>query len=192
MAKAAPTENNTRRKKGKLKLKEWDYRCTDSLRQEAHQALKDEFSAAQDKSRSEKLSLERGIYQGETAEHHCYRFEVPPITAKSVDAEHQPSDIAVSAITVAELEYGCAKSADPGRNRLALIEFLSPLSSLPFDDSAARVYGNTRMELEGKGTPMGAMDLLIASHAKSKSLTVVTSNTREFERIDGLVVVDWA
>lgn len=106
--------------------------------------------------------------------------------------KHQPEDIAVSAITVAELEHGCEKSADPDRNRLALMEFLSPFTILAFDDTAALAYGSIRTDLEGKGTPIGSMDLLIAAHSKSRNLAVVTNNTREFERVEGLAVVDWA
>lgn len=106
--------------------------------------------------------------------------------------KHRPADIAVSVITVAELEHGCDKSADPDKNRLALMEFLSPFTLLPFDDSAARAYGNVRADLEKKGTPIGSMDLLIAAHAQSRDLEIVTNNIREFERVEGLVVVDWS
>lgn len=83
---------NTKRVKStssKLKLKEWDYQCKDNLRQEAHQALKDEFSAAQERARSEKekISLESGIYQGKIAEKHCYRFRIAQRNAKEIDAD---------------------------------------------------------------------------------------------------------
>lgn len=105
--------------------------------------------------------------------------------------KHDPADLCISAVTVAELEYGCDRSADPNGNRLALTEFLSPFTILPFDEVAARVYGAVRVRLEQKGAPIGAMDLMIAAHALSKKLTVVTNNTREFKRVKGLSVTDW-
>ncbi|MEN7972459.1 MAG: type II toxin-antitoxin system VapC family toxin [Verrucomicrobiota bacterium] len=106
--------------------------------------------------------------------------------------KHDPADLCISAITVAELEYGCDRSADPGKNHLALTEFLSPFTLLPFDEAAACVYGRVRIGLEKVGTPIGSMDLLIAAHAVSRQMTVVTNNTREFNRVEGLVVEDWS
>ena len=117
------------------------------------------------------------------------RKSVPTLTEIR---KHNPADLCISTVTVAELEYGCDRSADPAKNRLALTEFLSPFTILPFDDAAARAYGKTRTELEKAGTPIGSMDLMIAAHAVSKKLVVVTNNTREFERVDGLSVEDWS
>lgn len=105
--------------------------------------------------------------------------------------KHDPAVLCISAVTIAELEYGCDLSADPVGNRLALTEFLSPFVILPFDTAAARVYGTVRAGLEKEGKPIGAMDLLIAAHALSKQLTLVTNNTREFKRVANLKVVDW-
>ena len=104
---------------------------------------------------------------------------------------HDPSELCISTVTVAELEYGCDRSADPVGNRLALTEFLSPFTILPFDEAAARTYGKVRTGPEKKGAPIGAMDLMISAHALSKQLTVVTNNTREFNRVSGLSVTDW-
>ena len=73
-------------------------------------------------------------------------------------------DIGISSITLAELEYGAAKSAQPRRNREALEEFVSPLDLAPFDRDAAEAYGRIRAALERKGLPIGAMDMLIAAH----------------------------
>jgi tRNA(fMet)-specific endonuclease VapC len=106
--------------------------------------------------------------------------------------KHDPADLCISAITVAELEYGCDRSAAPEKNRLALTEFLSPFTLLSFDEAAACVYGKVRTGLEKVGTPIGAMDLLIASHAVSQQMIVVTNNTREFKRVKGLAVEDWS
>jgi tRNA(fMet)-specific endonuclease VapC len=98
----------------------------------------------------------------------------------------------VSSITLSELEYGVAKSVDPGRNRLALAEFMTPLNVLPYDDAVAPVYGRVRVELEQAGTPIGPLDTMIAAHALSLGLTVVTDNEREFRRVSGLKVQNWA
>lgn len=105
---------------------------------------------------------------------------------------HRPEDLLISSITVSELKYGCEKSADPEKNRLALMEFLSPLTILPFAPSAAQHYGEIRAQLERDGTPVGAMDLLIAAHARSINATLVTNNTRDFKRIKGLNIADWS
>ena len=97
-----------------------------------------------------------------------------------------------SSITVAELQYGVAKSDRPEQNALALAALLAPLDVLAFDDAAAAVYGTVRAGLERAGTPIGSMDLLIAAHALALGRTVVTNNTREFSRVAGLKVENWA
>ncbi len=101
------------------------------------------------------------------------------------------SEIAVSSITLSELEYGVAKSSRPEQNRQALSQFLSPFDILPYDDRAAVHYGDIRSHLEKKGKIIGAMDMLIAAHARSLGLTIVTNNTREFKRILHLNVENW-
>jgi len=105
--------------------------------------------------------------------------------------DQNASDVGVSAITVAELEYGVARSARQEKNTEALQMFLAPLEILPFDDRAAVHYGRIRAQLEGKGTPIGSMDLLIAAHALSIAAVVVTSNEGEFRRVPGLEIVNW-
>lgn len=106
--------------------------------------------------------------------------------------EHMPEEICVSAITYAELMHGVEKSQAVEKNRLAMSLFLSPITVLEFDSYAAEEYGRIRAELEKKGTPIGPMDMLIAGHARSKGLVLVTNNVREFERVDGLMLEDWA
>jgi tRNA(fMet)-specific endonuclease VapC len=101
-------------------------------------------------------------------------------------------DVAVSSITVAELEYGAAKSSRPDQNRNALIAFLSPLEILPFDDQAAIHYGDIRSQLEKTGKMIGSMDMLIAAHARSIPLVLVTNNSSEFARVADLRVENWA
>ena len=100
-------------------------------------------------------------------------------------------DVAISAITLAELEYGAAKSSRPEQNREALIAFTAPLEVLPFDDNASLHYGEIRADLERSGMVIGAMDMLIAAHARSRSLKLVTNNSREFQRIHGLDIENW-
>lgn len=106
--------------------------------------------------------------------------------------KYDPDELCISAITLAELEYGVFNSSNPDRNQLALTLFLAGIEIVPFDDDAAIEYGRIRAELKGKGTPIGANDLLIAAHAKSRGLILVTNNTREFERVEGLELEDWA
>ena len=103
-----------------------------------------------------------------------------------------PGDVGMSSITLAELEFGVHKSRMPDRNKLALAEFAAPLEILPFDDLAAASYGELRARLERQGQPIGSMDMLIAAHALSRGLTLVTNNEREFRRVPGLRVTNWA
>ena len=98
-------------------------------------------------------------------------------------------DIGLSTVTLAELEYGAAKSQFPARNQAA---FTLPLEVLPFDAPAAAAYGPIRATLERQGTPIGAMDLLIAAHARSLGVILVTNNVREFGRVPGLQIENWA
>jgi len=101
-------------------------------------------------------------------------------------------DVCISSISLSELEYGVSKSARPAQNQMALAEFLAPIEVLPYDDLAAREYGPLRAELERQGTPIGSLDTLIAAHARSLGLTLVTNNTGEFGRTPGLHVRNWA
>ena len=105
--------------------------------------------------------------------------------------DFQVGDICISSVTLAELRYGVAKSQFQEKNQAALDDFILPLEIAVFDESAANYYGALRASLERKGTPIGAMDLMIGAHALSQNLTIVTNNVREFNRIPNLVVVDW-
>ncbi|HMK43458.1 MAG TPA: type II toxin-antitoxin system VapC family toxin [Dissulfurispiraceae bacterium] len=106
--------------------------------------------------------------------------------------KHTVGEIGISSITLAELSFGVEKSMHIERNRQALEEFVAPLDIAPFDEKAASAYGSIRTDLERGGTPIGAMDLLIAAHAASLGVTLVTNNVREFNRIRKLKVADWA
>lgn len=107
-------------------------------------------------------------------------------------AAQQVGDVGVSAVTVAELRYGVARSAQTERNARALELFLAPLVIADFDASAATAYGAVRAALERAGAPIGALDTLIAAHALSLGATLVTNNTREFDRVPGLSLANWA
>lgn len=101
-------------------------------------------------------------------------------------------DIGISVITLAELQYGASKSSQPKRNHEALQQFVSALRVADFDRGASAVYGELRPKLERRGRPIGAMDLLIAAHALSLGVPLVTNNEKEFRSVAGLVVENWA
>jgi tRNA(fMet)-specific endonuclease VapC len=100
-------------------------------------------------------------------------------------------EVGISSVTVAELRYGAEKSSRPEQNLEALGRFLLPLEILAFGGEAAAAYGRIRAVLEKAGTPIGPLDTLIAAHAVSMDVTLVTNNTREFQRVPDLEFEDW-
>ena len=102
------------------------------------------------------------------------------------------ADVGISTITLSELLHGVEKSSRPAQNRAALNDFLSPLDIIPFDGLAAEAYGRIRADLERRGESIGPLDTLIAAHALSLGATLVTNNEREFRRVHGLTVENWA
>lgn len=102
------------------------------------------------------------------------------------------SGVCISSITLAELEYGMKHSSNPAKNEEALLRFLVPFSILDFGPNAASEYGEIRARLQEQGTPIGPLDMLIAGHARSERLVLVTNNVREFERVPGLAIENWA
>lgn len=103
-----------------------------------------------------------------------------------------PDAVSISVVTHCELSYGVSKSQAKEKNREALELFLAPFQVLEFPAAAALAYGDIRAELERKGTPIGAMDLMIAAHALGIGATLVSNNLREFRRVPGLVTENWA
>jgi tRNA(fMet)-specific endonuclease VapC len=101
------------------------------------------------------------------------------------------SDIGISSITVAELEYGVANSNRSIEAQAALLEFIFPFEILDFNYTAASCYGKIRKELKDKGQPISDMDMLIAAVAMANELIVVTNNEKEFRRISGLKIENW-
>ncbi len=100
--------------------------------------------------------------------------------------------LCISAITYAELCHGVEKSALPEHNRRQVEDFVSRLSILSYGDKASFHYGDIRADLERKGCIIGNNDLHIAGHARSESLILVTNNEKEFTRVDGLRIENWA
>jgi tRNA(fMet)-specific endonuclease VapC len=121
----------------------------------------------------------------------CVRLlrDRPPGLRPRFNAE--ADTLCISTITLTELLHGAAKSAKPVENRREVEGLAARLSVLPFDEDAAAHAADIRADLERKGTPIGAYDLLIAGHARSQGLVVITGNLGEFHRVDGLRAEDW-
>ena len=101
------------------------------------------------------------------------------------------SDIRICSVVLAELWYGCARSAKPQSNRRSLEALIAPFPSLPFDDAAADRFASIRRELEINGQTIGPFDLQIAAIALTHGCCLVTHNVNEFRRVHGLLIADW-
>jgi tRNA(fMet)-specific endonuclease VapC len=110
-------------------------------------------------------------------------------------AEHllavPPGEVAISSVSLYEIEVGIARSAQPAKLRKQFDTFLAVVSVFPFDRAAARVAARLRVDLERRGLPIGPLDNLIAGVAIAHRATLVTRNTREFSRLPGLALMDW-
>lgn len=120
-----------------------------------------------------------------------YLIKKKPISVLNRLSKIKIKEVGISSITLSELEYGAAKSSNPDKNRVALIEFASFLEIYNYDAKAAREYGIIRADLERSGKTIGAMDMLIAAQAKCLKLALVTNNEKEFNRIPGLKIENW-
>jgi tRNA(fMet)-specific endonuclease VapC len=120
-----------------------------------------------------------------------YLIKKKPISILAKFNKHAVGDIGISTISVAELSYGVQKSRLQDQNQQALLQFLAPLVIAEFDAEAAFAYGQLRADLEAQGTPIGSLDTLIAGHAVSLGVTVVTNSEREFSRVPKLKVENW-
>ena len=116
--------------------------------------------------------------------------EKPPMVLERFK-QYKFDEIAISSIVYSELVYGAYKSKRVNQNISALAGFVAPLSIVEFDQDAANEYGLIRASLEATGNLIGANDLLIAAHAKSLNIPLITNNTKEFKKVDGLTVIDW-
>ncbi len=99
--------------------------------------------------------------------------------------------VGISSITVSELQYGVSKSKLREQNSKRLEEFLTPFQILPYDEDASKYYGEIRSQLESKGFIIGPLDLLIAAHALSQDLVLITNNEKEFKKIPLLKIENW-
>ena len=104
---------------------------------------------------------------------------------------YEVGEICISSISVSELYYGVEKSQMVEKNRRALALFLAPLNVVEFDAKSAIEYGKIRALLESTGRVIGSLDMLIAAHARSLGITLVTNNVKEFVRVDDLKVENW-
>ena len=120
-----------------------------------------------------------------------YLIKQHPVSVINRLKKQSIEDVCLSSITLAELEYGVQKSERKEHNRFALAQFVSPLDILSFDEKAALEFGRIRAFLEQKGTLIGEYDLMIAAHALSLDLILVTNNTKEFKRVSHLQIENW-
>ena len=120
-----------------------------------------------------------------------YLIKKRPASVLTKMYTHMNDGLYISSITLAELQHGVFASAAVAKNSMALNQLLSILRILDFDDHAAVAYGQIAADLKRKGTPIGPLDMLIAGHAVATGLTLVTHNTREFERVEGLTIQNW-
>ena len=105
--------------------------------------------------------------------------------------QHHPKEIAIPTIVIYELEVGIAKSNAPSKRKAQLAQLMQQVHLLDFGVKEAKASASIRAELEKLGTPIGSMDTLIAGVAKANNCTLVTRNTKEFERVAGLNIEDW-
>jgi tRNA(fMet)-specific endonuclease VapC len=104
---------------------------------------------------------------------------------------HQPADVALCSVVIAELYYGAFLSNQPSVHQTDVYNFVQPYRSFGFDDKSAKEFGSLRAHLKRLGTPIGPYDLMIAAIAMTNGLTIVTHNTAEFSRVPGLAIDDW-
>ena len=120
-----------------------------------------------------------------------YVIKRRPIDWLAVFNSHA-GQMCISSISMAELLHGVEKSSKPDHNLRQVEDFASRLEVLEYGSKAAAHYGEIRADLERKGSVIGINDLHIAGHARSEGLTLVSNNLREFERVEGLRLMNWA
>ena len=120
-----------------------------------------------------------------------YTINERPAAVLRAFRQFQSTGLGISSVTATELFFSVARTGSQ-RNLDALRRFLATLEVAPFDAQAAAVSGSMRAWLAAQGTPIGPYDSLIAAHAHALGVALVTNNTREFERVPGLKVVNWA
>lgn len=119
-----------------------------------------------------------------------YTIKNRPTEVREAFRQHD-GQICISTVTYMELVYGAERSANPDRNLRVLEGFAARMDTLSYDIDAATHTGQIRAELAAAGTPIGPYDQMIAGHARSRGLIVVTNNVQEFARVEGLRVENW-
>lgn len=120
-----------------------------------------------------------------------YIIKNRPTSVKEKFREFEFSDLCLSSITASELYFGAYKSQYVEKSLMALESFLKPFNILDYDLKASKEYGKIRAELEKSGQVIGSLDMQIAAHALAYNMTLVTNNTKEFERVQGLSLDNW-
>lgn len=120
-----------------------------------------------------------------------YIIKNRPQTVREKLKEFDVGDLAISSVTVSELYYGAYKSLHIEKNLLALEHFLRPFNIVDYDTKASIEYGRIRATLEKSGNIIGGLDMMIAAHALSNKMILVTNNTKEFERVENLKIANW-
>jgi tRNA(fMet)-specific endonuclease VapC len=120
-----------------------------------------------------------------------YTIKNRPQLVRAAFKRHE-GQMAISAVTWGELVFGTERSTNPAKNQADIEGLAARLEILDFDDLAAAHFGQVRAELYAVGQPIGPYDMMIAGHARSTGLILVTNNLREFERVQGLRLENWA
>lgn len=120
-----------------------------------------------------------------------YILKSRPLSVKTRFDQVRASALAISTVVLAELYYGAARHPKGFTIRKEIGDFISRLDVIPWDEKAADHYGAIRAALEKSGTPIGAMDMMIAAHARSQRATLVSNNAQHFEKVPGLIIANW-
>jgi tRNA(fMet)-specific endonuclease VapC len=120
-----------------------------------------------------------------------YILRSRPLSVKIRFDQVGANNLSVSTVVLAELYYGAARHPKGNAIRKEINDFISRLDVFAWDEKAADHYGAVRAAMEKSGTPIGAMDMMIAAHARSRKATLVTNDTRHFEKVPGLLVANW-
>jgi len=120
-----------------------------------------------------------------------YILKSHPLSVKAHFEQVGTRDLCISTVVLAELYYGAARHPKGPTIRKEIDEFVSRLAVIPWDDIAADHYGGIRATMEKNGTPIGAMDMMIAAHARSQGATLVSNNIQHFNKVPGLLIANW-
>jgi tRNA(fMet)-specific endonuclease VapC len=120
-----------------------------------------------------------------------YILKSHPLSVKAHFEQVGTRDLCISTVVLAELYYGAARHPKGPAIRKEIDEFVSRLVVIPWDEIAADHYGEIRATMEKDGTPIGAMDMMIAAHARSQGATLVSNNIRHFDKVPGLHIANW-